>query len=161
MEELFAGRIGEHEAGVMRLMAGFASERCAFAPGWRCQDVMGDRGTVAPDAVVWIESGPFGAGWHYVEYERRARSPARVRAKLRGYQSDLRVNSYPLLVVCRPGVEKAFWEAGRELEMLTTTVQEARSGPVVGREGTVWRHFGRPVSVLSGQPAAEAERVPA
>ena len=151
LENLYVGRIAGHELGLMRLMQSFAADGCAFASGWRCVDNMGRSGQVAPDAVVWIADGPFGEGWHYVEYELRIRQRTQVGGKLRGYLASLRADRYPVLMVCRPRMEEAFVEAGRGLDLLTTTVQEARNGPLVGRDGTVWRNDGEPVRVLSGR----------
>ena len=146
-----ATRINKHEQGVMRVVSRFAGDGCGFAPGWRCVDVMGGGGSVTPDAVVWIEQGPFGAGWHYLEYELRAKTLNNVQRKLRSYRSALRGDRYPLLMVCQRGVEQSFWDEGAGLEMLTTTVREAASGPLAGVYGTVWRRFGEPVPVLSGR----------
>ena len=152
LDKLYLGRIAEHEKGLMLMMRAFALDGCAFAAGWRCVDTMGRSGKVAPDAAVWIEHGPFDAGWHYVEYELRARQPSHVAPKLRGYKAALRADRYPVLLVCRLRMEEAFREAGAGINMLTTTVQEARSGPLTGHDGTVWRNNrGEPVGVLSGR----------
>ena len=155
LDELYLGRIARHEKGVLRVVQAFAKDGCAYAPGWRCVDSMGRDGKIAPDAVVWIEQGPFGPGWHYVKYELRAHQKAHIEAKLRGYQSALRADGYPLLTVCNRKVEDMFQVVGQGLDMLTTTVAEARKGPLVGTNGTVWRYFGQPVGVLSGRVAEE------
>ena len=151
LENLYVGRIAGHEMGLMRMMQFFAADGCTFASGWRCVDNMGRSGQIAPDAAVWIEEGPFGRGWHYVEYELRIRQQSQVGAKLRGYLARLRSDRYPVLMVCRPRMEQAFREAGEGLDMLITTVREARAGPLVGRDGTVWRNRGEPVQVLTGR----------
>lgn len=149
--EYFDGRIGRHEQGVMRVVGAFAQDGCWIAPGWRCNDLMGKNGSIVPDALVWIEQGPFGAGWHYLEYEMRSMSMAHVRAKLKGYRLDIRADRYPLLMVCQPGIAPKFQEEGRDLEMLTASVREVASGPVAGSEGTVWNCRGDAVRVLTGR----------
>lgn len=145
---LYSGRIARHEQGLMRVMRAFAATGCAIAPGWRALDVMGSSGQIAPDGVVWLEQSPYGPGWHYVEYELRARSVKRVADKVRGYQTRVRADAYPVLVVCQPKVEAEFWAVGGQVPMLTTSVGEAAAGPLVGAAGTVWRCYGEPVAML-------------
>ena len=150
VENLYDGRIQRHEQGLMRVMRSFAGAGCPVASGWRAYDVMGSSGQVAPDGVVYLEQSPFGPGWHYVEYELRAKAKGTVDAKLRGYYSKIRTNDYPVLVVCSPAAEPNFVERGAGLKMLVTTVPEARSGLLVseGSEPTVWRLNGEAVRAL-------------
>ena len=148
VQKLYAGRIGNHEKGLAALMGRFVQAGCPVAPGWRGVEPMGGVGQLAPDGMVQISEGPFGAGWYYVEYELRARHPTTVGRKLRGYQAELRSDRCPALVVCRPAAVAHFYELGQGLDLLVATVSDARKGPVTGDGGTVWRRFGEPVSVL-------------
>ena len=150
VENLYDGRIQRHEQGLMRVMRAFAKAGCPVASGWRAYDVMGTSGQVAPDGVVFLQDSPFGSGWHYVEYELRAKGKRLVDAKLRGYRSRVRANDYPVLMVCSPEAEGVFLERGAGLKMLVTTVPEVRSGLLVsdGARDTVWRFQGEPVRVL-------------
>ena len=61
---------------------------------------LGTHGGIAPDAAVYLKESPFGAGWHYVEYERRVKSAGDMGKKLRGYESIRRRDDFPLLMVC-------------------------------------------------------------
>lgn len=148
VEELYGGRIGRHETGLADLMAGFVQAGCPIAPGWRGVEPMGDTGQLAPDGMVYIAEGPFGEGWHYVEYELRARHPKTVGRKIASYHAGLRADRCPVLVVCRPSAVDYFYQAGQGLDMLVATVPDARAGVVAGVDGTVWRRFGEPVPVL-------------
>ena len=124
-------RIRAHEDGVMRLCGGFGRARRYVAPGWR-ELVLMPGAQLAPDAMVYLEESPFGAGWHYVEYERRARAVRRVEQKLKGYQEALRREEAKLLLVCwGDSVEEMFQQAGTGLPMATTTLSRLRAyGPV-------------------------------
>ena len=114
-----------HELGVMSVMGGFFDGGLHGASGWRSWEHLGSSGGIAPDGLVLLNSSPYGPGWHYVEYELRARGRSRVLQKLRGYASARRQDRWPLLVVVRnQRVEEIFQEIGREgkLRMLTSTV---------------------------------------
>ena len=146
--ELYAGRISEHEKGLATLMARFSQAGCAIAPGWRGVEPIGAAGQLAPDGMVQLAAGPYGGGWHYVEYELRAQHPTTVGRKMRSYFAELRSDRCPVLVVCRPGAVEHFYEAGQGLELLVATVPDVRQGPVIGADGTVWKRFGKPVTEL-------------
>ena len=147
---LYDGRIQRHEQGLMRLMRSFAEAGCSIASGWRAYDVMGRSGQIAPDGVVFLNNSPYGTGWHYVEYELRAKGERLVDAKLRGYYSRVRADGYPVLVVCSPDAEEMFVRKGSDLRMMVTTVPEVKNGVLTsdGSEETVWRIRGQPVSLL-------------
>ena len=148
VEELYGGRIGRHEVGLADLMTGFVQAGCPVAPGWRGVEPMGNTGQLAPDGMVYIGEGPYGGGWHYVEYELRARHPKTVGRKVASYHAGLRADRCPVLVVCRPEAVEHFYQAGQGLDMLVATVPDVRAGVVAGGDGTVWRRFGEAVPVL-------------
>ena len=154
-------RYPRHDAAVMDLADQFRRQGMPVANGWRAVLNIPDVTQVAPDLVVCVGDGPFGNGWHYLEFERSATEPAAVERKLRPYfrMADTGV-SLPLLVVCEQRTaEEVFWARGRGLRMLTITLTEARSGPLVGPE-TVWLHFGRPVSLYAPTDASQKLIVP-
>ena len=94
--------LAAHEYGVMDLMGGFLDGGLDVAAGWRSWEDMGaDGGGIAPDGLVLLRHSPYGPGWHYVEYELRARGVSRVVRKLRGYGSARRRDRWPVLVVVR------------------------------------------------------------
>ena len=131
-------RIRNHEDGVMRLCGGFGRVKRFVAPGWRSLVLM-PGAQLAPDAVVYMADSPFGAGWHYVEYERRARSVRRVEQKLRGYQEALRREEARLLLACwGDSVEEMFQRAGAGLPMVSTTLGRLKAYGPVGDHRT-WR----------------------
>ena len=68
-----------HEAGLLGLLAPFMEAGCPTAAGWRYWEPMGEHGGIAPDALVYLTTGPYGPGWYYVEYERRASNERDVR----------------------------------------------------------------------------------
>ena len=83
----------------MRLLGQFRAAGLPAFPGWRYYEDM--RGlALAPDGMVNLNRSPYGPGWHFVEYERAARSPASWRRKLRGLAARQRRNRWPALFVC-------------------------------------------------------------
>lgn len=66
-----------HEDGVMGLMGGFYGAGLKGAASWRSWEHLGRSGGIAPDGLVYLEHGPYGPGWHYVEYELQARGRGR------------------------------------------------------------------------------------
>ncbi len=139
-------RLQRHDQGVIRLIQSFADAGCPVAPGGRAIDDAGPQGKLNPDAVIRVAS-PHGFGWHYLEYERRARSPATLAHKLRSYLMPARVNDWPILfVVDKPAAEPLLWEVGRGLPLLTTTAERAFAEPPVDNPG-VWSSFGVPATL--------------
>ena len=154
-------RYRRHDSAVIDLADRFRRHGMAVANGWRAVLNVPDVTQVAPDLVVCVGDGPFGNAWHYLEFERSATEPAAVERKLRPYirMMDMGI-SLPLLVVCEQRTaEEVFWAKGRGLRMLTTTLAEARPGPLVGPT-TVWLQFGRPVSLYAPTDASQKLIVP-
>ena len=135
------GRFETHEYGVMDVAAEFLAAGCMVANGWRDNEPMGYSGGIVPDAMVWLKQTPFQPGWHYLEYERSARTRARVTAKLTGFDSPLRVNIWPVLVVAADDDAEEFFHVvgeGMGIVMLTTTIERVgKVGPV--GNGECWR----------------------
>ena len=135
------GGFRAHEYGILKVVGQFIAAGCPVAAGWREWEVMGYGGEIDPDALVYLQHGPHGPGWHYLEYERSANSPGRVRDKLTGYDAPERVNGWPVLVVCDTDkIEEVFHQVGAEMKipMLTTTTERFNDhGPVGNRE--CWR----------------------
>lgn len=148
LDGYYTGRIADHERGLIALMARFAEAGLPTAAGWRGILNMGTRGQFSPDGFVHLTSGPFGPGWHCVEYERRAASPSTVDKKLSPFRALPVHERYPMLVVCRARAAPLFAQAAGDLPLLTATLEEVRSGPLVGVGNTVWRRHGAPVSSL-------------
>ena len=130
--------IAEHEDMVMELMGGFMSGGCQTASGWRSWEHLGGGGGIAPDGMVYLNESPFGPGWHYLEYERRAQGRVRIGRKLRGYVAEGRQDDWPVMVVVpSDGVEQVWQLVGKELgaRMVTSTPRRVRGeGGVMGRE---------------------------
>ena len=142
------GRIWQHEKGLMEYAGRLAESGLTVHAGIRCwQNILGGK-ALNPDAVVWFENGPFGPGWHYVEYERYARQPSQVTRKLRGYLAEERRDNYPVLfIVGAPRIEELFHaEAGPgQLDLVTTTFK--RLGSARKNKEPVWSYYGRPVEL--------------
>ena len=133
-----------HEDGLRDLLTHFISNGCPVANGPRHTEHLGAQGGIAPDAMVHLTESPYGPGWHYVEYERSARSRSRVEEKLRGYGSPRRRDRYPVVLVCWDDeAEAAFREQGRELglALVTTTLERLREDGPAG----CWSMYGEPV----------------
>ena len=132
-------RIEQHDWPLMRVMAKFSRGGCPVAAGWRGLDLLpGSR--LAPDGMVYLR-GPWGAGWHYVEYEQRALGPARIGEKLAPYRNRSRSNNWPLLVICRNARhEETFRECIDGLPVLTTHIKDVAEGGVLGAGGANWRN---------------------
>ena len=80
-------------------MAQFQAQGGDIAAGWRAVDDAGPAGKLDPDAVVYLRSGPYGPGWHYFEYERRATSSKAIAHKLRSTLMKERSNDWPMIFV--------------------------------------------------------------
>ena len=97
--------------------------------------------------MVYVSDGPFGPGWHFVEYERYVRGGFRAERKLRGYLAGDRRERWPLLIVVwNEEVERVFHELGRAsgLLMLTATMERlGRHGPAGKSE--CWSMYGQRV----------------
>ena len=138
-------RIQVHEYGLMGLMSRFNQAGLMTAEGSRSWESISGGKALSPDGVVWLEESPYGPGWHYVEYERQARSASRVAAKLRGYLAKGRRDDFPVLMaVATPGMEKLFQEAGErgKLKMLTATFGRLEAEGGVGKGGP-WELYGQ------------------
>lgn len=142
-------RLKKHEEGLMALVSGLVTAGCPAAAGWRYWEYLAGAGGIAPDALVFLEASPYGPGWHFVEYERSARSEARVRRKLWGYGMVTRKNRWPVLVACwDEAAERVFWRVGAEknVPMLTTTLERLKEFGPAGN-GECWRRYGEPAVV--------------
>ena len=146
-------RLRAHEEGVMSIMSQFAAAGVPVVPGWRSWEHLRDA-AIAPDALVYLTETPLHSGWHYVEYERSARTPSRVEKKLAGYRSVRRHNDWPLMLVCwNYEVERHYQDvaAAAYLYMLTTNIKRlAEHGPM--NNDHCWNLIDEPVVVgrLSG-----------
>lgn len=138
-----------HEYGLLELVEDLAGAGLAVAAGWREWEDLGEGGGIAPDALVFLEVSPFGPTWAYIEYERSATGPAAVARKLHGFDSPLRSNDWPVLVVCRTDrAERNFQQIGlgRGLRMLTTTIPRFRRFGAV-RNLECWSRYGEPAAI--------------
>lgn len=127
--------IRQHDQGVVDLALLFQDLGCPVVPGWRGMDDSGPQGKLVPDAVVRLNEGPAGPGWHYLEYERRAASPLAVQQKLRSYAGDWRRDQRPVLfVVDEERAERHFQEAAAALgvKLVSSTWERLRDGGVGG-----------------------------
>lgn len=136
-------RLRTHDWRTIGVVSEFLKQGSDIAPGWRATDDHGPAGKIDPDAVVYLYSGPYGPGWHYLEYERRARNYAAIEYKLRSYLMPQRSNDWPVIfVVDTPEAERLFWHHGRNLRLITGV---ARKGAVP----TLWSCFGVRVTLNS------------
>ena len=75
-----------HDGAATAIVSVFKSLGFPVAGGWRGDDYSGGRDAIAPDAMIYMGDGSSGgAGWRYMEYEKRGASEAGVAAKLRGF----------------------------------------------------------------------------
>ena len=138
-----------HEYGLLEVAQEFAAAGLVVVAGWRDWENLGSGGGIAPDLLVYLRYGPYGPGWHYLEYERSARSPSAAARKLGGYDSPLRGNDWPVLVVCRTDrAELNFQQSGMGMgiRMMTTTIPRFRRHGAVGNLAC-WSRYGEPVAI--------------
>lgn len=136
-----------HNDGVNRPVARLAQEGVAAVAGWRGGVNVPDVPQVRHDLLVPVVAGPFGGGFHFLEYERTA-STWQADIKLRPYRRMAQIGrTRPALFVCEsPSIEDYFLSAGG-FPLLTTTMERAMTGPLTG-PATVWRSpSGRPVAL--------------
>ena len=135
-----------HEAGVRLCVSLASTAGMAVACGFRSWEHLGGVGGIEPDALINVGVSPYGAGWHYLEYELRASGERRVEAKLRGYASFLRRDRWPVMMVCsNDRVEALFHQIGHVagVKLLTTTVSRLNEMGFL----SCWSLFGRPVLI--------------
>ena len=141
-----ARRLALHEDGVMDMVGRLNQGGLATCAGWRWWEGI-EGGAIVPDAMVYVSDGPFGPGWHFLEYERYVRGVFRAERKLRGYLAGDRRERWPLLIVVwNEDVEKVFHGIGRSagLLMLTATMERLRRyGPAGNAE--CWSMYGQKV----------------
>ena len=138
-----------HEDGLRDFLRPFMEGGFPVAAGWRYTESLGSDGGIAPDALLMLSDGPYGGGWHHVEYERTARGEARVAKKLRGYASERRRDGYPVFLVCwNDYAEQRFQAQGHELgiRLITTTLKRLRDHGALGNT-ECWSAYGRWVSI--------------
>ena len=124
-----------HEYGLLDLIHQFVAAGCAVANGWRMWEPLGSQGGIAPDAAVFLRESPLTAGWHYAEFERRAKSRWDMEKKLRGYESSRRHDAFPLLIVCANEAAETNaqnWALQNRVQLATTTIQRWREHGAVG-----------------------------
>ena len=119
-----------------------------WPPGWRSWEHL-IHSAISPDALVYLKDTPLDSGWHYVEYERSARSQSRVWKKLAGYRSDKRQNAWPVMVICwNSEVESLFQDValGSDISMFTTHIKRLEAyGPM--NNGHCWNLIDEPVVI--------------
>ena len=100
---LWAGhpRIQAQEDGLIDMMTLFKAQGWATAAGWRSREAPGPGLVIAPRGMVQLPSSPFGAGWHYVEYEGSKAGKGRLTKALQSYGADGRQDDWPVLAMCR------------------------------------------------------------
>ena len=132
-------RLRRHDWAAIRIAAHFQQNGADIAPGWRAVDDAGPAGKLDPDAMIHLTHSPYGSGWHYLEYERRAKTSAAIAHKLRSYFMPQRSNDWPVIfVVANADAERLYWEHGRGINLITA-VDNGNHPP------TEWRCFGTPV----------------
>ena len=96
-------RYRAHDAAAVSIVSVFQKAGFHVAGGWRGDDYSGGTDAIAPDAMIYMgESSSGGAGWYYLEYERRASSASTVERKLRGYVSRHAKGGFlPVLMAAR------------------------------------------------------------
>ena len=143
------GGFETHEYGLLDLVFRFVGAGRTVAAGWRDWETMGADGGIDPDAMVLLRQSPYGPGWHYVEFERSARSPSSIRKKLHGYDSPMRPNSWPVLVaISTDKAEENCRDVGMSMKVpvVTTTIPRLWHYGAVNTE-RCWSHCGKPVSL--------------
>lgn len=136
-------RYREHEAGhndgLNRLVVRFAQQGVAAVAGWRGEVNVPDVTQVRPDLLVPVVAGPYGDGYHFLEYERAAGS-RRGQSKLRPYRRMLEIGRpLPMLMVCDdPEAAESFLSLAGDLALLAASMETALQGPLTGA-ATVWR----------------------
>ena len=139
-----------HDDEVMAAFGQFVANGLKVANGWRSWERWG-HGGIEPDGMIFLNFGPFGAGWHYYEHERTARRRARAERKFRRYLAPRRQDDFPVLfALWDDEAEETFHRIGREnagrpdrARLLTTTRDRLARYGALG-DGC-WSWYGEPV----------------
>ncbi len=131
---------------IQNILVQFHAAGCRVAPGWLAQDA-----SFRPDGVVWLDGGPYGAGWHYLVDARHVHKTTRMRGVLNRALSDERRDGFPILVICREGMEEIVWELGAERPMLTSTPNRIRGRSIVGATDCAWLRYGDETHLMGGR----------
>ena len=144
------GRLIRHETGLKDFLLPLLGEGIKVAFGTRSWEDMGkEGGGISPDAIIRLNHSPFGAGWHYFEYELTAQDTDQVSDKLNGSASPLRRDDFPLMLACADEqAERNFHAEGQRLgiRMITTTLARLRDHGALGN-GLCWSHYGDMVQI--------------
>ena len=143
-------RLIQHETGLKDFLLPLIGEGFKVAFGTRSWEDMGkEGGGISPDAIIRLNDSPFGAGWHYMEYELTAQDNQKVSDKLNSFASPLRRDDFPLMVVCaNEQAERNFHAAGQRLgiRMITTTLARLRNHGALGNN-LCWSYYGAMIQI--------------
>ena len=142
-----------HDNGVLALTAHFLRGGLDVAAGWRSLERWHDGG-IEPDLMVCLNTGPYGPGWVYVEYERTARYAARAGQKLLRYLDRRRQDDFGLLLVAwNDQAERHFQEIGARnndrpgvAKLITTTLDRLARYGALGND-QCWSWYGLSVKL--------------
>ena len=137
-----------HNDGVNRLVVRFLQDGVAAVAGWRGEVNVPDVTQVRPDLLVPVVAGPFGGGFHFLEYERTDRID-QAQNKLRPYRRMAQLGrAQPALFVCdNQEIAEIYLSLAPGLPLLAATMERALEGPLTGA-ATVWRSpSGGPVAL--------------
>ena len=152
-------RYRRHDDAAFSIVSVFRAGGFQVAGGWRGDDYSGGVTAIAPDALIYMGEGSSGgAGWYYLEYERRASSARGVAGKMRGYISRRSERmSFPLLVIARSeSMAAEFRRQAADAQHLLwaisiSSIRVDDSGTLIGTD-TAWRDpLGMPATFLPGQ----------
>ena len=157
---------GKHNRAVLDLLHQAHRDRLEVSPGWRSIRHFPGNRQIRPDMVTKLDTpdltlrGP-AREWTW-EVELTAQSESQVKARLER-RGDLRWSLNPdgrspgwgcqvptaWLLQSREA-EVLFQKHGQQLGllMMTTTLEEAKEGPLIGRD-SIWRYEGDPVALVN------------
>ena len=129
----------EHNRGTMEIFRIFRRNGIRVYGGWRGVQQIKGKTQIQPDGLAYIEGkdGPFLV---LIEFERSATTPEEIRKKLRTYRKAAEEGIYFRVIwitETRRAASRFLQRAGT-LDVLVTTMEELRRGPLRGPD-SIWR----------------------
>ena len=129
----------DHNRGMWRIVRSLRRGGFNVYGGWRGVRHFQGVTQIQPDGLLYAD-GPWGRDLYFLEHERSATDPERIRTKLRTYRNALEEGSRFRAIWITETQQAAtrFLERARNLDVMVATLEALETGPIDGPR-TIWR----------------------